>query len=128
MLMRPLSLSLNSCIKAVDSTKKSALHLAAAEGHLSVVEFLVNKGFMVDSRDRTLKTPLHYACMNGHETCVEFLLKSGASVEARDSIGKNAIHFACSSGSGKLVQILANIKPDIVCLYSYYCLNIKAFY
>ena len=52
-------------MKAVDSTKKSPVHLAAADGHLSVLEYLVHKGFNVDARDRTLKTPLHYACMNG---------------------------------------------------------------
>ncbi|KAL4493478.1 hypothetical protein ABPG72_007486 [Tetrahymena utriculariae] len=110
----------NSCpkdmnvLKCVDSTKKSPVHLAASEGQQSVLEFLVSKGFNVDSRDRTLKTPLHYACLNGFATAADFLLKSGANIMAKDSTGKNPIHFASTCNNPQIISLLVGIKPDIV--------------
>ena len=50
-------------LDAVERTsKKSALHVAAAEGHTQLCEFLLNKGARVDARDKLLRTPLHLAC------------------------------------------------------------------
>ena len=53
-------------LKVVDASKKSPVHHAAREGRTSVADYLLTKGFRVNSRERTLKTPLHYACLFGH--------------------------------------------------------------
>ena len=69
----------------VDSTKKSPLHLCCKEGHTSLVEHLLLKGFRPNARDRTLKTPLHIACYYGNSTCADCLLKNGADIMTKDS-------------------------------------------
>lgn len=53
-------------VRIVDGKKKSPLHHAAREGHITVSEYLIGKGFRVNARDRTLKTPMHYASLFGH--------------------------------------------------------------
>ena len=40
--------------------------MAANNGHLSVCEFLLEKGIIVDIKNKILKTPLHIAAIKGH--------------------------------------------------------------
>ena len=55
--------SVDSVLDAVESSsKKSPLHIAAAEGHTQLCEYLINKGAKIDARDKLLRTPLHLAC------------------------------------------------------------------
>lgn len=57
-----------------DYDRRTALHLAAAEGHLDVVEFLVKVGRVrVDPKDRWNRTPLQDAKTENHHHVVAFL-------------------------------------------------------
>ncbi len=48
------------------TVRRSALHLAAAEGHKEVVSFLVSKGADVNSEDRWGNRPLRDAIQGKH--------------------------------------------------------------
>ena len=100
--------------QAIDPSLKTGLHFAAREGHIALVEVLIQKGFNVNARDRTLKTPLHYACLQGHETVADVLLKNKADIMAKDSSGRTAFHFACCSISSRLITLLLGTKPELV--------------
>jgi len=66
------SLLMAAALKA--SSCFTCLHSAARNGHLEVVEFLVEKGGveLVDKRSSTGATATHYAAENGHtEVCRE---------------------------------------------------------
>ena len=52
--------------KGTDYDKRSALHLAAAEGFLSICEFLIDKGADVNCEDRWKGTPLTDAIKHEH--------------------------------------------------------------
>ena len=58
------------------------LHRAAANGHLSVVEYLVNQEADINAKDRYEKTPLHLASSNGHLSVVEYLVNQEADINA----------------------------------------------
>eukprot|EP00052_Salpingoeca_macrocollata_P028845 m.283688 g.283688 ORF g.283688 m.283688 type:complete len:697 (+) comp22906_c2_seq24:1334-3424(+) len=62
-------------VNVTDYDRRSALHLAACEGHAQVVSLLVSKGARVDVKDRWGHSPITEAHDNGHTHVVE-LLKS----------------------------------------------------
>ena len=61
-----------------DYDNRTALHLAAAEGHLDAVEFLVCHGAEVNKNDRWGGTPIRDAEAGGHRSVVEYLERNGA--------------------------------------------------
>lgn len=54
---------------------ETALHLAAAQGHIQVVRLLVTSGARINSRDADLATPLVVACKFNHYKIVDYLLQ-----------------------------------------------------
>lgn len=54
-------------LDAVDSKKKTGLHVASENGHNTVVDLLINAGFGINSRDKLLRTPLHWAAIGAHD-------------------------------------------------------------
>jgi len=50
-----------------ESSQKTALHLAAANGHYEVVEALVSAGAPITSKDDRKRATLHYAALGNHE-------------------------------------------------------------
>ena len=54
---------------------RTALHLAAAEGSLEAVEYLVSHGHPLNVRDRWGATPLDEAKREKRKSVVEFLVK-----------------------------------------------------
>ena len=65
-----------------DDDQWTALHHAAGEGLLKIVEFLVlEAGAAIDPVDEFNCTPLWVACCNDRRDVVKFLLMSGASTD-----------------------------------------------
>ncbi|CAI9107944.1 OLC1v1007430C1 [Oldenlandia corymbosa var. corymbosa] len=82
-------------------------HLAAIQGNLSVIRFLVSSGTDPDVLDCRRWTPLHYATEEGHVQVVEYLLNQSISAKytrARD--GKTAYDIALEEGHSQLYHIL----------------------
>eukprot|EP00802_Teleaulax_amphioxeia_P008010 Tamp_08018.p1 GENE.Tamp_08018~~Tamp_08018.p1 ORF type:complete len:643 (-),score=136.48 Tamp_08018:467-2137(-) len=70
-------------VNACDYDRRSALHLAAAEGHASVAEFLVGARADVNARDRWGNTPLRDAERGWHVKVVKLLQQRGAAGSLR---------------------------------------------
>lgn len=60
-----------------DADGKTALHYAAAKGHLAVVEFLVEQKAALDIRSKSGMTPLSLARGFGHKAVADYLAKQG---------------------------------------------------
>ena len=71
----------------LDRNMWTALHQAAAYGHLDLVSWLVGKGADVSVRAQSKLTPLYCACVKGHVDVVDFLIRNGSDVNAADMFG-----------------------------------------
>jgi ankyrin repeat protein len=93
----------------LDSSKRAtALHLASRQGHLLIVEALIQSGAHVNAQAYKGITPLHGAVVGGHEHVVRVLLENGAdfmktlSTQSRPTI----LHVASRFGFYDIVQLL----------------------
>ena len=85
-------------------TKRSALHLASADGHSSLLQLLIDHRGDVNSRDITGGTPLHFASQEGHLSCVAMLLQAGADPLMPDKTGALSIHHSASLNHHRVVH------------------------
>ncbi|XVF47240.1 hypothetical protein PTKIN_Ptkin03bG0093500 [Pterospermum kingtungense] len=72
--------SMGVSLDSKDSQGRTALHMAAANGHLDIVQYLIGSGVDVNASNVENNTPLHWACLNGHVEVVKKLILSGANV------------------------------------------------
>ena len=83
----------NIDINQGDYDKRTALHLAAGEGHLDVVQYLCTAGANVNVADRWNNRPLDDAQSHGFINCVEMLQKFGAKYGSTEpsALGREAL-------------------------------------
>lgn len=67
------SVALGADINKGDYDNRTALHLAAAEGHENVVKYLLNKGADTSTKDRWGMKPVDDAKANDHDNIVKIL-------------------------------------------------------
>jgi ankyrin repeat protein len=60
------------------SSGNTALHMAAANGHVEICACLLEAGAATDTKNGSGNTPLHWAALNGHLAAVSLLLERGA--------------------------------------------------
>ncbi|XP_033632864.1 poly [ADP-ribose] polymerase tankyrase-1-like [Asterias rubens] len=92
--------------------KSSPLHFAAGFGRKDVVEFLLQNGANVHSRDDGGLIPLHNACSFGHAEVVTLLLKHGADANARDNWNYTPLHEAAIKGKIDVCIVLLQNGAD----------------
>ncbi|CAD6195806.1 unnamed protein product [Caenorhabditis auriculariae] len=84
MYMQGMNLSI------VDYDGRTALHVAAAEGHLALVEFFIMVAKVnYDARDRWGRSPLDDSRTFGHDACLDFLLKHHMSMMGTGRVDRN---------------------------------------
>uniref|UniRef100_A0A8C3HKV3 Ankyrin repeat domain-containing protein n=1 Tax=Chrysemys picta bellii TaxID=8478 RepID=A0A8C3HKV3_CHRPI len=81
-------------INAVNASNETLLHIAAANGHLAIIEYLINKGAKLNVKDKKGRTPLHRAAEKGQDDAVKVLLQAGAYIYSLDKEAKTPLHLA----------------------------------
>ncbi|KAF5919364.1 hypothetical protein HPG69_006116 [Diceros bicornis minor] len=89
-----------------DRHRRSALHRAAARGHLPAVQLLAAWGAEVDARDSLGLTPLHHAARGGHVEVAGHLLDRGTQVNSAGWLHKTPLHLAVECGHGPTTELL----------------------
>ena len=83
-------------LNTVDSSKMSALGWAVRNGHLSVVQLLLNTqkfaNVALESRSLNEWTLLHLGAHFGHPAIVEYLINQGAHPNSKASKGQTPLH------------------------------------
>lgn len=97
-----------------DTLQRTALHLAAFEGHKDLVRLLLRCGASPKACAQDGLTPLHFAAQKGHTETLEMLLRGGANVHALVHRGRrSALHFACKNAHLNAALLLVQYGGDL---------------
>ncbi|XP_057536401.1 putative E3 ubiquitin-protein ligase XBAT31 isoform X1 [Amaranthus tricolor] len=98
--------------------RNSLLHVAASNGQIDVVCWLLEQSVNLDAVNRHKQTPLMLAAKHGKISCVEKLLHAGANILMFDSWrGRTCLHYAAYYGhSHCLKAILSTARTSHVAL------------
>ncbi|XP_049769506.1 GA-binding protein subunit beta-2-like [Schistocerca cancellata] len=92
---------------------RTALHVAAAGGHVAAASCLVGAGAEVDARTSwEQSTPLHWAAESGHAGVVRLLVGASADPNARDRWGRTPLHWAAVGGQAEAAAELLLAGAD----------------
>lgn len=96
--------------------RKSPLILAVDQGHLQIVQYIINSKGTVNSKDENGATPLHYVAKNGLLIFVKVFIENGADVNAKDKNLKTPLHEAFINGHVKIANYLVEAGAELHCL------------
>jgi hypothetical protein len=99
-------------INAVDMKGFTPLILAVYNDQPAVVEFLLDKGALLDSGDGAGNTALMGVCFKGYQNIAVKLIEAGADVNARNANGATALTFASTFGHLGIAEMLLQKGAD----------------
>lgn len=103
-------------VDARTSNGSTALHSAAANGQMQIVELLLQHNCNVNIRALTGATALYGAATAGHWEVVKSLIENGGDMTIATTAGSVPLHSAASSGHINVVKLLlmAGSKKDLI--------------
>ena len=88
------------------------IHRAASNGHLEVVQLLLEAGAEKNAAAGDGSTALHFAAQDDHAEVVQLLLGAGADENAVDAGGGTALHYAAQYGYVEVARLLLETGID----------------
>ena len=85
---------------------------AIQEGHLDIVEYLVDNGVSVTRKYTDGFTPLDQAVGEGHKKIIDFLINFGVDINQK-TVNGTALHTACAYGKLTIAKTLIKNGADI---------------
>ena len=94
-----------SSTEAVDMHDRNILFYAIINNNLAMLNYLIEKDFLVDYRDTYGHSPLSYAIDDKSSiNIINSLINNGADITTTDSNGNNLLHFAADIGNINLIK------------------------
>ncbi|KAK7074366.1 hypothetical protein SK128_009451 [Halocaridina rubra] len=103
----------NEHLLAKDKSGNTLLHLAAFEGHLEIVRYILECNgnlAVVAAVNKDTDTPLHLAARSGHGEVVVALLEANSNKCAKNKWGYTPLHVAALYGKDSVIQELLRFR------------------
>jgi len=94
-------------------SKMVPLHFAAKGGKCTTMDFLVQQGAQLMSKDKNEWTALHFAANEGELRAVIWLRQKGAGIQAVDKSGRTAADIAKKKDHERIVKYLRSGSADL---------------
>lgn len=88
-------------------------HCAVSKNHLNCIEYLVEQGFDVNTKNKLGFSGLYLAASNGHLEIMQFLLSKGVDVNVLMADNCSALHGAAVKGSVNCVKALVEAGANV---------------
>ena len=103
-----------------DPLDRTLLYIAARNGHVSICEYLINKGINVNEIQKTGSTALHGAAYYGQKNVVKLLLNYGAKTNIKNNFGHLPIDEAMTDEIKNLLKesendLISKLYQNLIC-------------
>lgn len=85
---------------------QQSLILAAQEGHIKIVEYLIEKDLDINVKDDNKLSSLSWACIKGYLPILQLLIKNGANVNDQDVNDVTPLMWAIQEKNIEIVKFL----------------------
>lgn len=100
--------SVAALLRAPDpQSGNTALHMAAANGHVETLQRLVHAGAPLNARNAAGSVPLHYCAAGGSGECARVLVDAGADLFVENGAGATPMDDALRIGGGATGAVAA---------------------
>ncbi len=96
----------------LDCCNSTILNLAAANGQLKTVEYLLLTGCSINPPNKYSDSALHVAVENGEYETIKYLLSKGADINWQDQMKETPLMVAIEKKDEELVQYLLKNNPN----------------
>ena len=95
-------------LETPDNRRATPLHIAAYNGHLDVVEYLLTEGVEMDVVDDNDNSPISLAAQQGHFRVVRLLIERGASWNFQLPDGRTILHILAENNEADILYQILN--------------------
>ncbi|XP_010766506.1 E3 ubiquitin-protein ligase MIB2-like isoform X2 [Notothenia coriiceps] len=92
---------------------KTALQVAAHQGHMEVVKALLQANSSIEVKDEDGDTALHYTAFGNQADITRLLLSKGANVNLLNNSMCTALHISVNKGFTDVVRVLTEHSADV---------------
>jgi Ankyrin repeats (3 copies)/Ankyrin repeat len=91
----------------------TALHEAVRKGSNEIIEYLLQNGAIINSKNHNGLTPIHVAAYCGQNVIINTLIEQGAEVNAKARDNITPLHAAAIMGHLDTVELLINRGAEV---------------
>ena len=85
------------------------LHFAVLGDNIDLIQYIIDKGVDIDSRNNFEESPIHWCCKEGNLKILKLLIDNGADYNAKDFDGNTPLHWAVEYDQEEMVSYLLSL-------------------